>query len=212
MKLDEHGQPVIRTFNAARLNDRMIDELVGLCRGCLFDGAVSELEANALLRWMESNREIAQQWPANVLYRRISRMMSDGQLDSDEQRELIETLMELTGAPAPVASVKSGSTALPLCAPLPVVTFTGKLFCFTGKFVSGTRAQVQEAVVALGADVKDSPTNTTNYLVIGSVGSTDWIHSTHGRKIEKAVKLRAEGKLISIIAEEYWADCIQTSS
>lgn len=211
MKLDDHGQPVIRTFNAARLNDRMIDELIGLCRGVLFDGAVSELEASALLRWVEANREISQQWPANVLYRRISRMMADGILDLEEQRELIETLVELTGAPSPEASVKSGSTALPLCAPLPAVTFPGKLFCFTGKFASGTRTQVQEAVIALGAEVKGSPTNRTSYLVIGSIGSADWIHSTHGRKIEKAVALRTEGKPIHIIAEEYWAECIEVA-
>jgi len=209
MKLDDHGQPVIRTFNAARLNDRMVDELIGLCRGVLFDGAVSELEAGALLRWIEANREISQQWPANVLYRRISRMMADGLLDAEEQRELIETLVELTGAPAPDASVKSGSTALPLCTPLPVVSFPGKLFCFTGKFASGTRSQVQEAVIALGADVKSSPTSKTSYVVIGSIGSTDWIHSTHGRKIEKAVALRYEGKPIHIIAEEYWAECVE---
>ncbi len=209
MEIDDHGQPIIRTFNAARLNDRMIDELIGLCRGVLFDGAVSELEANALLRWMESNREISQHWPANILYRRIARMMSDQHLDPAEQRELIETLTEITGAPASDASVKSGSTGLPLCKPLPVVSFPGRLFCFTGKFVSGTRQHVQEAVIALGADVKDSPTNKTNYVVIGSIGSTDWIHSTHGRKIEKAVQLRTEGKPIHIIAEEYWAQCIE---
>ena len=212
MKLDDHGQPVIRTFNAARLNERMIDELIGLCRGVLFDGAVSELEASALLRWMEANREISQQWPANILYRRISRMMADGLLDPEEQRELIEALIGLTGAPAADASVKSGSTALPLCAPLPIVNFPGKLFCFTGKFASGTRAQVQEAVIALGAAVKDSPTNKTNYLVIGSIGSADWIHSTHGRKIEKAVALRTDGKPIHIIAEEYWAKCMEVTA
>jgi NAD-dependent DNA ligase len=209
MKLDDHGQLVIRTFNAARLNDRMIDELIGLCRGVLFDGAISELEAGALLRWMDANREIAQHWPANVLYRRISRMMADGLLDPEEQRELIETLIELTGAPAPEASVKNGSTTLPLCSPLPTLNFPGNLFCFTGKFVSGTRAQVQDAVIALGAAVTASPTNKTNYLVIGSIGSTDWIHSTHGRKIERAVALRSQGKPIHIIAEEYWAECMQ---
>mgnify|MGYP003575335716 CR=1 FL=1 len=208
-EIDDHGQPLIRTFNAARLNDRMIDELIGLCRGVLFDGSVSELEANSLLRWMDANREISEHWPASILYRRVARMMSDQHLDPAEQRELIETLMEITGAPAPDASVKSGSTGLPLCSPLPVVSFPSKRFCFTGKFVSGTRRQVQAAVIALGADVENSPTNETNYLVIGSIGSTDWIHSTHGRKIEKAVRLRTEGKPIHIIAEEYWAQCIE---
>jgi len=208
MKLDDHGQPIVRAFNAARLNDRMIDELIGLCRGVLFDGAISEAEANALLRWLDANREVAGHWPANVLYRRIARMMSDSRLDPDEQKELLELLVEITGGPAPDAFVKSASTALPLCTPLPKVLFPGKLFCFTGKFVSGTRAQVQAAVISLGSEVKDSPTNNTNYLVIGSIGSADWIHSTHGRKIEKAVQLRTEGRPIHIIAEEYWATCI----
>lgn len=188
----------------------MIDELIGLCRGVLFDGSVSENEADALPGWLEANREISDHWPANVLYRRISRMMADQNLDPEEQRELLETLLEITGAPKPNASVKSGSTGLPLCSPLPNVTFAKRLFCFTGKFVSGTRKQVQDAVVALGGAVKDSPTNKTNYLVIGSVGSTDWIHSTHGRKIEKAVQLRSAGRPIHIIAEEYWAECIQS--
>lgn len=210
MKLDAHGQPVIRTFNAARLNDRMIDELIGLCRGVLFDGSVSEREADALLGWLQANREISHHWPANVLYRRIARMMTDQYLDPEEQRELLETLLEITGAPCSNASVKNGSTALPLCSPLPKVTFSQKLFCFTGKFASGTRKQVQDAVIALGAAVKGSPTNKTNYLVIGSIGSTDWIHSTHGRKIEKAVELRSAGRPISIIAEEYWAECIES--
>lgn len=209
MKLDAHGQPVIRTFNAARLNDRMIDELVGLCRGVLFDGSVSDGEADALLRWLEVNREISHHWPANVLYRRIARMMTDQFLDPEEQRELLETLLEITGAPSRDASVKSGSTGLPLCSPLPKVSFPEKLFCFTGKFASGTRKQVQDAVIALGGAVKNSPTNNTNYLVIGSIGSADWIHSTHGRKIEKAVELRSAGRTIKIIAEEYWAECIE---
>jgi hypothetical protein len=62
--------------------------------------------------------------------------------------------------------------------------------------------------MALGASANDSPTNKTSYLVIGSIGSTDWVHSTHGRKIEKAVRLRTEGRPIHIIAEEYWAECI----
>ena len=161
-----------------------------------------------MLSWLEANREIANHWPANVLYARISKLMSDDHLDSKEQRELIDTLREITGAPTHSVAVKSGSTPLPLCRPLPVVTFPGKVFCFTGKFVSGTRDCVQSTVVALGAEVKSSPTNKTNYLVIGSIGSTDWIHSTHGRKIEKAVRLRDEGKPIHIVAEEHWARCI----
>jgi NAD-dependent DNA ligase len=206
MQIDNDGQPLIRTFSSARLNDRMIDELIGLCRGVLLDGAVSELEASALLRWLESNREISEHWPANVLYKRISQALEDGNLDPAEEKDLLETLVQVTGNPGQVASVKSGSSSLPLCNPPPEITFPGKIFCFTGKFVSGTRAQVQAAVTDLGAEVKKSPTQKTNYLVIGSIGSSDWIHSTHGRKIEQAVEFREAGKVIHIVAEEYWIE------
>lgn len=206
MLLDEDGQPFLRTFNAARLNDRMIDELIGLCRGVLLDGSVSELEASALLQWLDANREIANHWPANVLYKRISLALEDGHLDPDEERDLLETLVRVTGNPQSAASIKSRSTNLPLCSPLPEISFAGKIFCFTGKFISGSRKEVQNAVTSLGARVKGSPTLKTNYLVIGSIGSSDWIHSTHGRKIEKAVTLREEGRSIYIVAEEYWAE------
>jgi len=37
------------------------------------------------------------------------------------------------------------------------------------------------------------PRAATSFLVIGAIGSRDWIHSTHGRKIEAAVKLREQG-------------------
>jgi NAD-dependent DNA ligase len=107
------------------------------------------------------------------------------------------------------AFVKSGSTGLPLCSPLPEVTLPGRLFCFTGKFVTGTRNYVRGLVQARGSVVADSPTNKTNYLVIGEIGSNDWIHSTHGRKIEKAVQIRNEGKPIHIIAEGHWLRSVE---
>lgn len=64
MGLNSHGQPVIRTFNAARSNDHMIDELIGLCRGVLsMERSPSSTRAH-YFRWMNSNRDIAQHWPA----------------------------------------------------------------------------------------------------------------------------------------------------
>lgn len=43
-----------------------------------------------------------------------------------------------------------------------------------------------------------------DYLVIGEIGSRDWIHSTHGRKIEKAVELRNGGARLAIVSERHW--------
>jgi hypothetical protein len=62
--------------------------------------------------------------------------------------------------------------------------------------------------MAKGGLPAPSITKKLNYLVIGSVGSRDWAHSTHGRKIEKAVSYRNGGAPLAIIGEEHWADSL----
>jgi NAD-dependent DNA ligase len=96
------------------------------------------------------------------------------------------------------------STALPLDDPPPTLTFGGWTYCFTGKFACGTRGQVEQVVRSLGAKVCTAPTLKTNIVVIGSIGSRDWIHSTHGRKIESAVAMRERGHRIALVGEEHW--------
>ena len=204
MSINEHGQPRNRAFNAARLNDRKIDELVGVCKGVLADGVVDQAEAQFLQEWLETNREIADHWPANVLYQRISDALKDGVLDSDEEKELLEILLQITGGPSIRENVASMSSTLPLTKPDPGVIFERRKFCFTGKFVTGTRKEVQDIVLAKSGAVSKTPTKDTHYVVIGLIGSSDWIHSTHGRKIEKVVEMRNDGHDICIISEEHW--------
>lgn len=202
--VDQHKQPLIRKLNSARLNDRKIDELLGLCKGVVSDGVVTQGEAEFLKEWMLANREIADHWPGNVLFARIMEMLEDQVLDEEEQRELLETLHQIIGKDPMTLGQSNSPTSLPLCSPAPTIYIPGMLFCFTGKFVTGSRKQVEGLVASRGAVIKPHPTQETNYLVIGSVGSTDWIHSTHGRKIEKAVDLKAKGFPIAIVSEEHW--------
>lgn len=207
--LDPHGQPIIRRFNAARLSDRMIDELIGLARGVVSDGVVVQAEAEFLADWIERNRRIANTWPANILYTRLQEMLADGFLDAEEQHELLETLHELTGGTRIVPpDAASRSVTLPLSEPPPKISFPGFLFCFTGKFIHGTRRECESEVISRAAGVQTSPTSVTNYLVIGEIGSTDWIHTSYGRKIEKAVEFRSKGSPIEIVSESLWIEAL----
>jgi hypothetical protein len=43
-------------------------------------------------------------------------------------------------------------------------------------------------------------------LVVGTIRSRDWLHSTHGRKIEHAVELAGQNHPIAIVSEEHWAN------
>jgi len=206
MELDDDNQPIIKTFNAARLSDRKIDELIGLCKGVLSDGAVSEGEAIFLQQWLSTNKEISNLWPANIIYNRINEMLTDNILDPDEEKELLELLLEVTGGPTLNETISSMSSTLPISTPDPLISYEKTVFCLTGKFITGSRKQCENIIKSRGGNTCSSPTKKTNYVVIGLIGSSDWIHSTHGRKIEKAVDLRDKGHDIHIITEELWAN------
>ncbi len=206
--LNPHGQPINRRLNAERLTERVLDELIGLARGVIADGSIAESEARFLADWLARNRAVADSWPASILYERVREMLADGALDPAEQAELLDTLHELVGTGALPADAASSSSGLPLDQPQPLILFESRVFCFTGKFVHGTRSECQSAVSSRGAITQSSPTGETHYLVIGAVGSRDWIHSSYGRKIEKAVALRSEGRPLAIVSEPHWVTAL----
>lgn len=197
-----------RSRNAARVADRLIDELIGISRGVIADGVVDEKEAIFLGRWIEQHREIADRWPVNVLYVRLTEMLRDGILSEDEQQELLGTLRDLTGD-STLLSEPNQSTSLPVDRPPPEIVFGGKTFCLTGRFVFGSMLDCEEAIFEMGGTVVASPGQETDYLVIGEGSSPDWIHTTFGRSIEKAVELKSAGAPICIVTEEHWVDSLR---
>tara|TARA_R110002110_G_scaffold405816_1_gene625207 strand:+ start:621 stop:1235 length:615 start_codon:yes stop_codon:yes gene_type:complete len=196
-----------RSTNASRVQDRLIDELIGVCRGVIADGRVDEQEAIFLGQWIENHREIADRWPVNILYTRLVEMLKDGILNTQEQEELLTTLRDLTGESA-LYQEPNRSTSLPLNKPAPAVEFAGKTFCLTGRFVFGSKVDCEETILEMGGDTVDLPTAETDFLVIGEMGSPEWVHTTFGRAIEHAIELRESGASIAIISEEHWVDAL----
>lgn len=188
-----------------RRRDRGVDELIGICRGFLADGAIVKQEADFLLDWVERHAEFRDEFPFNVLYQRLHDALSDGVLDSDEEADLLDCIVKLVGGETDYGDVKSLSIALPLNQPAPQISFPGHSFVVTGTFSYGPRRLVCQAIEGRGGEVKPSVSRHIAYLVIGAVGSRDWIHSSYGRKIEAAIALRQEGLPISIVSEHHWA-------
>jgi len=189
------------------VQDRLIDELIGICRGVIADDNVDEREAIFLGQWIENHRDIANRWPVNILYARITEMLKDGVLSKQEQGELLKTLQELTGESSTYQE-PNRSTSLPINRPAPKVIFTGKTFCLTGRFVFGSKIECEETISELGGIVEQEPTQDTNYLVIGELCSPDWEHTAFGKSIETAVEMQNRGHDIKILSEEQWVDCM----
>lgn len=176
-QLDAHGQPVNRTWNANRLTERSTDELIGLCRGLIVDKAVSEDEAGYLKRWLSSNRDAIDRWPGNVIAARLDKIFEDGIIDPEEREDLFNLLREAVGQKSDPTS-SDHSTALPFTKPAPLIFFTNQQFCLTGRFAWGSRALCETEIKSRGARIQSNVTQQTRFLVIGTIGSRDWLHST----------------------------------
>lgn len=207
--VDSQGQPLNLAFRSQAVAERKIDELIGIVKGVIADGEISHSEAEFVLKWLDSNRDVATQWPANVLYPRLEQALSDGFLDSGEEGELLGLMLSTVGGNSSQnAGESSNSTSLPVTNPPPEIEFQGRTFCFTGKFYSGTRDWCHTQVSTRGGMPADGITKKLNYLVIGEIGSRDWLHSTYGTKIKKAVDYATSGIPIVIVTEQHWADHI----
>jgi hypothetical protein len=203
--LDEHGQPINMGFNAHRRLERDISELLGLAKGLLADGTVSDTETVLLDQWMGAHPERVSCWPCNQIAARLRAALADGVISDEERVDLAELLAALVGGDAGIIGGDNAATVLPVDRPPPVLVYPGRGFVLTGKFAYATRRVCEALVLERGGTCESRVTMRTDYLVIGTFGSRDWIQTSHGRKIEKALDYRTKGAPVSIIAEPHWA-------
>jgi NAD-dependent DNA ligase len=73
--------------------------------------------------------------------------------------------------------------------------------------VYGPRKRCENEILSRGGIIAPNVTLRTSYLVVGTLGSRDWVNTAFGRKIEKAVEYRERcGASISIISERRWLE------
>jgi NAD-dependent DNA ligase len=188
------------------------EHLLGICDGLIADDYVSESEVLFLRNWLSNNAEITDDWPGCVIAQRVSDILSDGVITADERMDLLDTLREITGG----RFLETGTTAtegpaLPIDDD-PCIFFSDMSFCLTGRFLWGTRAACERAILGLGGTAVDNITQRLNYLVIGTLIEPQWAHTTFGRKIEKALQYQQQGHEIIIVSEQQWTQALQDAT
>ena len=186
-------------YAQSRINNRQMDTLVGLAKGVIADGVVTQEEAEFLLSWLANNR-FTDNIMVDSLLGRIAAMLSDGLLDGEEREELLQVLADFAGEPGAVGELLK-STSLPLDKPQPKVVIPYGTFLFTGTCAYGTRRECHEFIEQWGGIIARSVTRDLDYLVIGSYVTKTWIHESYGRKIEKALEYRETYGQPAIISE-----------
>lgn len=205
--LDMHGQPA-PAFNHRRNQKKAINTLVGMCHGVLADGKVNDDEIMYMRKWLHKNAKFLKSYPLNIVFRRIETILKDGIIDQVERDDLYRMLSDVVGGTfRQIENAGASSTTLPV-QQVKHINFQGSAFCFTGRFIFGQRNVCEEAVINKGAVAHKNVTKNLNYLVIGDLASRDWIATTHGTKIQKALDYQESGSPIEVISEESWVQFI----
>lgn len=183
-------------MNKDIIDDRNIDEFIGICKGVLADDEFNVKEKKYLTEWIENNKLYD-----NVAVKKIYYELKNTK-DLDDLKNL---LISFTGGLPPVKEIQSMSTQLPIEKMLLPIKFENESFCLTGNFSSayGKRKVLEDLIEAKGGICKKRVTLDLDYLVIGEFGNNDWRHSSFGRKIEDAMKIQKnKNSKIKIISEK----------
>lgn len=181
--------------------DYQLQVLLGFLHGIMAEESTSETEMLALKAWINRSFIDSTTWPVTVLRKSISDILADGILKGDELKHLEKVTSSIIGNEQLLAFRGSISTTLPIEV-TPSIEFRDKTYCATGRFVYGTRKRIENAIISRGGLTASSITKKTNYLIIGTLSSRDWTHTSFGRKIEKAVHIRDAGVNIQILHED----------
>lgn len=200
---DADGQPP-RAYYSSRVNDRLVTELLGVCKGLVCDGVVLEEECGGLKRWLVAHPDAVVEYPGREVAERILAAYEDGEVSEEERVDLYDFMCSLTGETPEGDQPMNLTTRHFFDDPAPPIVFPDKEFVFTGRMLYGTRRACEKAVELLGGTTNKMPRGSTDFVVVGPIASAAWIQSTHGTKLLAAADMRTSGHRVRIVTEEHW--------
>jgi DNA polymerase-3 subunit epsilon len=90
--------------------------------------------------------------------------------------------------------------------------FSGKIVVITGEFSAYSRRDLTQALINMGAIIKDNVTKKTDYLVVGTQDKSVVGEDGLSGKQEKAITFQSEGIAIKIIDEKTICDILTNCS
>lgn len=189
-----------------------IQVLHGILHGILSDNRIEVSELNYLKDWLDSNYHLETVYPYDEVYSLLHKVLNDGKIDEEEElilkaffSEFIDTSKSYNINQGDFTEIKKVMNINGLCALAPNIEINDNLFCFTGESSKMKRSEIEKIIIENGGSFNKNVVSKTNYLIVGDNGNPCWAFSCYGRKVEKAMELRKQGKQILIIHEiDFW--------
>ncbi len=182
--------------------------LTGIVTGIVADGQLHDMEIQMLSGWLTAHEEVTQSWPGNAISRLVQQVMKDGVITEEERTHLVAELQAMIGNDfAETGSVSDEIIRLPFDDTIQRL-ISGSRVCLTGTFVYGTRTACERLAIQVGLEPSNSVSKKVHALIVGTHVSPDWVNTSYGTKIIRAMELREEGHPILIVRERDWLDSL----
>jgi DNA polymerase III epsilon subunit family exonuclease len=185
-----------------------IQFLAGMFHGIMADGVLTDSEIESLSRWIGANDYLRGCYPFDELESLLITVKQDGKIDESERNMLMTFFSNFIDVKAsynlkePELLTSHDQYSISgICAIDPQIIFNGCSFVITGETKRATRKEISELIENAGGRCVNKVSSKTNYVVVGALGSDCWAFSCYGRKIEDAMKQRAQGNKLIIVNE-----------
>lgn len=163
--------------------------LKGILTGITCDNVLSKDEILYLKKWLDDNSELDGNYPFDVVFSEVNNALADGILEQHELERLLTIFKEF------LCPVEAKS------AHLDKIDFANKTICLTGEFETGSKTEIGDRLVVLGAYINQTVTKAVDFLIVGEKGSQAWYCGNYGTKIKKALEMQEKGHRIQILRE-----------
>lgn len=186
--------------------------MMGMLHGIMADGRIDNSEIVSLLKSMGDIDFLKGTYPYDEIDSLLTAIMGDKIITEEERlhftafvSDFIDSSRSLHIHQPDMDLLRSKYSVTGICAVDPEIILNGRSFCFTGESRRAKRAEIQDVITSNGGIAHENVRNDTKYLIIGDAGNQCWAYSCYGRKVEKAVQMRKEGRPIIIAHEvDFW--------
>lgn len=180
-----------------------LNTLGGIIQGILSDSHLNDNEIHSLRAWLAQSK--LNVWPASAIKIRIEEILKDEIITENERNGLIDLLTQCGATKfAETGTTEVTTISLGTC-DIEELTFNENTFCFTGTFFTGNRNSCEKIVIDRGGKVSSSISKKVNFLILGTFPTRDWINTSHGLKIQKAIDIQSQGGNLKLITEQTWS-------
>ncbi len=199
------GKEYLGQYEREAKKRRVAAEFQEIAASVIYDGIVTDEEIQMLQEWITKNSGDMGLKPVSDLTSLLQDIMADNVITLDERKRLFSFLESLTANEGVQAEFEKIFTSTPQ------IVFQGKVFMFTGEPKSGSREKLTAAIRQHGGVVDSSTEFTTrvDYLIVGDLGSEAMKMKLYGVKVDRALRLRKEGKSqVQILRERDFVEAI----